>query len=430
MPQQNVLICTVGGSYQPIITAIRNNQSDYVCFICTGKDSATGRPGSDTQITGKGNIIKAKFGDPKPTLPNIPTQAGLNEEQYEVVNVPADDLDVAYTNIHEAVKKLTERFPNASMLADYTGGTKTMTAALVIVALGTEQMDLQLVTGSRADLVKVRQNTEQATPVNVERIRLERAVSPYIAAWQRYAYDEAAIGLKNIRPPRNDELRRNLWRLCDLSKAFAAWDRFAHAQAFEKIDIYRPKLGKSLSKHFTTLEILTDENRREPMQILDLWRNAERRASQGRYDDAVARIYRLIEWTAQWLLRSQCEINTSEIPPEKVPADVKLPLCKDGQHYQAGLFDAWKLVGSLTQGAAAQFIQTHEKRLQNHIHKRNASILAHGFTSITKADWDEWANWMATDFLPMFEEEAIKIDKRFFIPPQLPTDLTLFDEQK
>ena len=42
---------------------------------------------------------------------------------------------------------------------------------------------------------------------------------------------------------------------------------------------------------------------------LDLWRNAERRAVQGRYDDAVARCYRMVEWTAQWLLRTRCNVS-------------------------------------------------------------------------------------------------------------------------
>src|SRR5512143_3703278 len=94
-----ILICTVGGSHEPILTAIRQTSPDFVCFICSGKDPATGRPGSDVQITGKGSIIKKSPLDEKPTLPNIPTQAGLREEQYEVAEVPADDLEQAFGQI-------------------------------------------------------------------------------------------------------------------------------------------------------------------------------------------------------------------------------------------------------------------------------------------------------------------------------------------
>ena len=69
-----ILLCTVGGSHQPIVTAIRESRPDHVCFICSGKDPGTGRAGSDVQVLGKGNIIKAKQEDPSPSLPNIPTQ--------------------------------------------------------------------------------------------------------------------------------------------------------------------------------------------------------------------------------------------------------------------------------------------------------------------------------------------------------------------
>jgi hypothetical protein len=56
-----ILICTVGGAHEPILTAIRQTTPRFVCFICSGKDPATGRAGSDVQITGKGSIIKKSF---------------------------------------------------------------------------------------------------------------------------------------------------------------------------------------------------------------------------------------------------------------------------------------------------------------------------------------------------------------------------------
>ena len=93
------------GSHEPILTALRQTAPDFVCFICTDRDPATGRPGSDEQIVGKGSCIKAHPGDDKPTLPNIPTQARLRDDHYELIHVPADDLDevfripVSYTHL-------------------------------------------------------------------------------------------------------------------------------------------------------------------------------------------------------------------------------------------------------------------------------------------------------------------------------------------
>ena len=130
-----ILLCTVGGSHEPILTALRQTTPDFVCFICTDRDPATGRPGSDTQILGKGSCIKARPGDEKPTLSNIPTQAGLRDDQYEVVHVPADDLDEVFRILCAAIQRLSQRFPHGRLLADYTGGTKTMTAGLTVAAV-------------------------------------------------------------------------------------------------------------------------------------------------------------------------------------------------------------------------------------------------------------------------------------------------------
>lgn len=96
MSVNKVLVCTVGGSHEPIVTALRDARPDYVIFVCSGKDPATGRPGSEEQILRPGNIIKARPDDARPTLLNIPAQAGMPRETFEVLRVPADDLDAAF----------------------------------------------------------------------------------------------------------------------------------------------------------------------------------------------------------------------------------------------------------------------------------------------------------------------------------------------
>lgn len=55
MPVNKVLVCTVGGSHEPIVTALRNGRPDHAIFVCSGKDPATGRPGADEQIARVGN---------------------------------------------------------------------------------------------------------------------------------------------------------------------------------------------------------------------------------------------------------------------------------------------------------------------------------------------------------------------------------------
>jgi hypothetical protein len=419
--RDTVLICTVGGSHQPIVTAIVEMRPRFVCFICTGRDPATGQPGSEIQITGKGNVIKANRCDNGPSLPNIPAQTGLANDQFEVCLVPSDDLDAAYKAISDLLTKVLQRCPDAVHVADYTGGTKTMTAALVMAALETEDMELRLVTGARADLTKVRDGTESSIVASAEYLRLRRAMAPYLAAWGRYAYGEACQGLATIPAPRHPQLRSDLQIARDLSCAFDAWDRFDHKRALEILRIYQPRVGQGLGRHFTCLSLMTapdDDPRREAARLWDLWRNAERRAVQGRYDDAVARVYRLLEWTAQWLLRARAAIDTSNLRQESIPDGVRITTNHRGE-YQAGLLAAWDLVAHHLDTEAARWVQAERSCLQNHIKMRNDSILAHGYSPVDRSNWERLAEWVTTSFIPALAAEADHAGVRH-APPQLP----------
>jgi CRISPR-associated protein (TIGR02710 family) len=423
----SVLICTVGGAHEPIIKAIKSLQPrlEFVCFLCSGRDPATHRPGSDVQITGKGLVIKQRPSDEKATLENIPSQCSLGENQFEVVEVPTDDLDGAFAITQQALLRLAERFPEHQWVADYTGGTKTMTAALALAALENDKVRLQLVTGARVDLLKVQSGMEAVLPASVERVRLVRAMRPFQAAWQRYAYGEAALGLAGLAMPQNRELGGQLCRWRDLSRAFDAWDRFDHAEAARLLEAYRNLMGRPLAPLFQAIGVLSDKaaglsGKRGALLAWDLWLNAQRRAAQGRYDDAVARVYRFIEWTAQWLLWVRCGIDTADIPIDKVPPGIDLKAGPNGK-IQAALFSAWDLVGRLTEGAAAQFIQAKRSALCHHIEVRNNSILAHGFEPIRQEHWATLSIWLEQCFLPMLRDEAKS--EGIGLPPQLPASL-------
>lgn len=415
-----ILICTVGGSHQPIVSAINDLHPDYVVFICTDKDPATGQPGSRTQIEGKGSCIKASNQAEKPTLPNIPTQTGLSADQFQVVLTLSDNLDRIYLDCSQAIDEVIQRFPTAKIAADYTGGTKSMSAGLVMAAVERPDIDLQLVTGSRTDLVKVQDGSQFADRADCERIRYQRLSEPYRGAWNRYAYSEALAGLADFKPPKGQ--REDYTRFRELSRAFTEWDNFNHAQALSILQPYAPTLPEAMKTYISIASRLNDQNpaKRDAARLFDLYRNAERRAAQGRYDDAVARVYRLIEWTAQWLLESQCGIVTGNIQPEQIPETMTLLSNRDGK-FQVGLFEAWQLVKRKTQGAAAQFIQDQENALLNHTKIRNASILAHGFTPIQSDQWQTFYNWLETCFLPMLLKEADKVGIKQ-MPPQLPDD--------
>ena len=419
---QPILICTVGGSHKPILTALQELQPEHTLFFCTGTDPATGRPGSLSQITGKGTPVevRGKGGVVIERLPNIPTQAGLGEDFITVAEVPADDLDEAVAAMLEAIAALRERFPDAAFIADYTGGTKTMTAALVIAALESDDVELQLVTGTRGDLVRVRDGSQAGLAVGAEGIRLRRAMAPYLAAWGRFAYGEAAEGLARLSRPRDPQLRGELQIALDLSRAFDAWDRFDHAIALELASDYQARIGRTCGTLLTFLKMLAapdDDPRKTPARLWDLWFNARRRAGQGRYDDAVARLYRLLEWTAQWLLGRK-GIATSDLTAAQIPVHLDIQPNRDGRR-QAGLVMAWELVSHHVGGAASGFVEAERNRMRNHLLARNASILAHGDRPIQRQDWETFSAWCEQSLLPLLEREAKGAGLRMR-PSQLP----------
>ena len=419
-----ILLCTVGGAHQPILRAIESTGPRYVCFFCTDRDPGTGRLGSIVQVTGKGSVIKAKPGDAKPTLPNIPTQARLDTERFEARTIPADDLDSAFFTMRAAAAELAERFPGARFVADYTGGTKTMTAALVCAALERDDAELQLIAGARHDLVRVEDGTEQATTASVARLRLDRAMAPWLGAWRRFAYHEAADGLRRIRMAavgNADKARLELAQV--LSRALARWDDFDHGGALAPIEDQAARVASRLPALLPALRLLADEDdaRHEPARLFDLWLNVERRAAQGRFDDAVARWYRLMEWTAQWQLRTALDIDTADFPRDLLPSDAATVPSRDGK-IKIGVRQAWQTVEHHLSGPARVFIVEHGPTLRELLDLRNHSILAHGFRPVGAADWNRVGSWTRERFLPVLRALAAAAGLKSE-PSQLPTEL-------
>ena len=427
---RSVLLCTVGGSHQPILEAIRSTEPSHTCFFCTGRDVETGRPGSLTQVTGRGNVIKARREDDQPTLPNLPTQAQLDENRYDVVEVSADDLDQAFFAMRSTIDDLSRRFPDARFVADYTGGTKTMTAALVCAALESVGVELQLVAGARSNLDGVIGGTERAMAASVARLCLDRAMAPQLAAWGRFAYREAAFGLDEIRIGAGTPDRQRLGLARALSHALALWDDFDHQGALARIEPFRGEVARRWPWMLPALRRLKRPDRaeneptqNEPARLFDLWSNAERRAHQSRFDDATARVYRLIEWVAQWQLRARLGLDTADFPPDQLPAGSDTRPDRDGK-IKIGLSQAWQVVGERLRepDSVGTFAVQQVPKMLDLLQMRNGSILAHGFCPVQKPDWEKVEAWMREHFLPMFLRAADKAGLKE-MPPQLPTTL-------
>lgn len=411
-----ILVCTVGGSHQPILTALKARRWERVVFVCSAQ---TPESQSSAGMVTQGVEIAAQELRTGQSLPPIPAQAGLPDGSWEVLEVPPDDPDRAFSAIVDRLRALAGA--SRRIVADYTGGTKSMSAALVLAAFEAGA-ELQLVSGRRGNLVRVLDRTEREIAIGTRRVATAREFERLAAGWRRYAYREAAEGFARLwddlkQEGWSREERRSVTRAKELSEAFAAWDCFDHKRAANDL---AKAIYKSLAicgrSDWSDLAAELARSQDAPwgaLHLRDLWNNAERRAARGRYDDAVARLYRLWEGMAQWLLRVDCRIDTAII--------------------QIGLRKSWELYLHLRpDGAAASFwhrpVQlgqrtgTEIELLDLRLSARNKSILAHGWNAVTASGWQSLAQWTENGLLGVLAKEAERLGEEHRLP-QLPTAL-------
>jgi len=392
MAEKTILLCTVGGSPRPIETAIRTLGPDRVVFLVSQEGGPDGR-GS------------------RPEAERIARELGLAPDRFLIEAIPADDPDAAGVRCVELLRRERGRFKAARILCDYTGGTKTMSAALMLAAIGEpdSRVELQFMRGERRDLHKVADGTERPVRLAVDALLAERALERAELLWRNYGYAEAEAVLRphhdalQVVESASEALRQRVARACHASAMLAAWDRFDYRRALALFNDHGLGRGwKEVARLREPLQRLAHPDRRLPLALLDLWRNARRRAARGQYDDAVARAYRLLEATVQHLLAREAGIETSAVDLERLPEGLRGKWERElAPKRQAGLVKAWMLFLDLrpdhpvSRAVSTPFDGRNPlDLLQAWIRRRNDSLLAHGFEPVGEAGWREAELWI------------------------------------
>ncbi|MDD4272340.1 MAG: TIGR02710 family CRISPR-associated CARF protein [Desulfobacter postgatei] len=134
----------------------------------------------------------------------------------------------------------------------------------------------------------------------------------------------------------------------------------------------------------------------------DLLKNAQRRESQSRYDDAVGRIYRALELMIQLYLKKEYDILTGDVDLSKLPdtAREKYEVFRahDSGPIQISLKSSYELLFDLSDKTLQPLYQTNANRIEGILSIRNYSLFAHGFKSISKEQYEKF--WeVAASFL-------------------------------
>lgn len=422
-----ILVLTVGGSHQPLVTAIQSLKPDRVVFLCSD-DTPTAK-GSYLQVVGEGKVIKSDPKLEKPDLPNIVIQTAITPDRYELVKIKNfDSIEECYLESRKLLEKLHGQYSGMRLIADYTGGTKSMTAGLALAAADDARCEISLVTGTRADLKTVKDRTQFARPMVVWNLRGRRKLEEVQLRLSRFDYAGAAALLETIgQMPISESFLQKITAGIAVCRGLDAWDRFNHQEAKDLLNTYRKY---DLVQECIVLEDLCRAEPRDPyIKVEDLLLNAERRATQGRYDDAVARSYRALELTAQVRLRTKYGIETSDVDLQKIPPQLHAFLedhRSENGKIQIALFPSWDLLQQLGDEHLGEWFSQNRPKIQDFLGTRNSSILAHGLTPIDATKWRDKGG----DGLQLCRQALARIpqsERSGLTMQQLPQELRVFE---
>lgn len=409
---KKVLIVSVGGSYEPVVTAIREIKPDRVVFLCSG---GTCRNSSVSQVMGEGTPCELRRGaEVIKKEPNILVQTGYKEsfdkEKDLIIVEDPDEIIDCYKKIEEKMSGIREEDPDCSIFADYTGGTKTMSAALAMASMDYNISSLFVTTTGRRNLIKV-ETGQFPKRIGTSIIHHKRRLKQILPAMIRqYNYPAAIEELKTVLMECElpNEEQKKLGENLNLYKGLDAWDNFEHLAALELLE---PLMGKEkikflaifLKKVIASRKKIDNNYNTEGQKVIfghgyevieDLLLNAQRRAHQNRYDDAVGRIYRALELTAQIRLKTKFGLLTGDIDINNKNIQNLQEECRsylqkkrnDDNIIQIALKDSLILLNDLDDETGKRF-NANRSRILDVLKIRNNSLFAHGFNPVGEGDY-------------------------------------------
>lgn len=423
-----VMVCTVGGSPEPLRTTICFHRPSHVIYLASPESRCTIRANieadlewhiGDTQIVTLGNVQDI-----------VQCVRGMRE------------------GIAQALRdmSLPEETP---LIADITGGTKIMSAALALVMVEFKSR-FSYVGGcarTKDGLGIVKAGTEtvvqDANPWDVLALREARALAH---SFNNAQFADALTTAQTLAENMDDAGKRKFYgAIAAMVQGYMLWDSFDHKaalgylrQAHDRLAPYAvgntrlEKLRSGLQQDVERLEIVHEDAKRlcntsaQPTDemgnayLRDLLGNARRRAEGGHYDDAVARLYSAIEKCAKCALWARHGIDNGHVQPEQVPASLQeewlSSLEADGTA-RVGLEKSFQLLAALDDPLGKDFLASRHD-LKKVLEYRNNSLLAHGYVPIGKDKYEKLLavalNFLRTDTagLPVFP----RIDWKALLP--------------
>ena len=170
----------------------------------------------------------------KQTMSAVVEKLALSPENYTCRRV-ADENDVenCTLNFIAAIQDLKTRgFDVKDIVADFTTGTKAMSAALVAAGIGEPIGKLSYIIGERGEGGIVISGTERALSLEPNRLTIRRMTEQAIAQFNATRFDTCLEMLDQIVGlARLPQVTQAMATLQTLAKGYRAWDQFDYKSA-------------------------------------------------------------------------------------------------------------------------------------------------------------------------------------------------------
>lgn len=405
MPPKNskhiLLIASVGDSPEPVAASIYHWHPERVLFVPSA-DTADGIDRVLDELEKKGYALS-------------PAQHN------KILLSDAQDFTMCVQEMHDglesAVAEWCGKGEGFECIVDFTGGTKCMSAALVLVARPWTKSTFSYVGGEERDRVQHSPNPWDA--------RGYQAVEDAVEAFDRHAFDEGTRMLEHamMRIQDDNSRKRELNALAMFMNAYDLWSRSEYKKAFNKFDECEKRLNDLvvslrpapkkcirdyISKAKFRLNSLKEGSDRPTRELLeDLISDAARRRFEGRHVDAVARLYRAIEATAQLRMWDKYNIHTGNVLIDELPESMRERLGQQstGRTVKLGLQDSYEFLIQKRDPLGKRFMLLEWDGDKSPLSKRNNSIAGHGFERVSSETSDEL--WKGTLKLAKLSEEQV-----------------------
>ena len=413
---KTALILTIGQATEPSIKRINQLNPDLVYFIHS--------------IKSKENALF------------IIEETGIENYKFKLLD-DHESVDDSFVKSLECINELESEY---EIVGDFTVGTKPMVAGLVMACID-----------KNCDYVYLGESGDDSRhdgmgPVKSGQEKTKNQENPY----ENYAINEFRSGKEFFDKYQftaanenftNAELKLKYSDLKERSKIFIkivrfydAWDKFndnlddiALNKYLQNIILNKINSRNSLkdyfeneipdffgqmkkNKQFLDKKISSKPSNSIEYYLPDLLNNANRRISEGKYDDAVARLYRAIELISQIRLNQYNVLDKSKIDENKTffvdkeklkkrlskanlaevdniringwkKSNINLLELDSGKNY--------KLLKVFSNESKYDFTESTDKLVKNYykiksqVQKRNKSILAHGLRPLNKNETEK-----------------------------------------